>query len=82
MLFVDTLVPWTSEWLYHYELWVATRTWYGDGDVPVDLSRSRSSRRLARRDNRRSAKSAGHDTHLTRQRARADTMTNYEHGAA
>lgn len=37
MLFVDTLIPWTSEWLYFYELWLATSTWYGDGDAAVDL---------------------------------------------
>lgn len=38
MLFIDTLVPWSSEWLYYYELWVATGTWYGDGNVPVELA--------------------------------------------
>lgn len=38
LLFVDTIIPWTSEWLHHYELWVATGTWYGDGDVPLDLA--------------------------------------------
>jgi hypothetical protein len=24
-----TIVPWTSEWLYCYELWVATQKWAG-----------------------------------------------------
>ncbi len=38
MLFVDTIIPWTSEWLYHYELWVATNTWYGDEAIPTDLT--------------------------------------------
>lgn len=32
MLFTDTFIPWTCEWLVYYELWVATGTWYGDGD--------------------------------------------------
>ena len=31
MLIADTLVPWTSEWLYSYEVWVETGTWTGEG---------------------------------------------------
>lgn len=27
----DTIIPWTSEWLLHYEIWVATGTWHGGG---------------------------------------------------
>lgn len=27
----DTIIPWTSEWLLHYEFWVATGTWHGGG---------------------------------------------------
>jgi hypothetical protein len=27
----DTIIPWTSEWLYHYEFWLATGIWYGRG---------------------------------------------------
>lgn len=27
----DTILPWTSEWLYHYEFWLATGKWYGRG---------------------------------------------------
>lgn len=27
----DTIIPWTSEWLLHYEIWVATGIWYGGG---------------------------------------------------
>lgn len=38
MLLVDTIIPWTSEWLYFYELWVATGTWFGDGEDQLDLS--------------------------------------------
>lgn len=37
MLLVDTVIPWTSEWLYFYELWAATGTWFGDGDQQLDL---------------------------------------------
>lgn len=25
----DTIVPWTSEWLYFYEMWMATGFWLG-----------------------------------------------------
>ncbi len=27
----DTIIPWTSEWLLHYEIWVATGAWHGGG---------------------------------------------------
>jgi len=27
----DTVIPWASEWLLHYEIWVATGTWHGGG---------------------------------------------------
>jgi hypothetical protein len=30
-LYVHTLIPWTSEWLYHYEIWVGTGIWHGGG---------------------------------------------------
>lgn len=30
----DTIIPWTSLWLYHYEVWQATREWYGGGIHP------------------------------------------------
>ena len=30
MLIVDTVVPWTAEWLLHYEMWLATGEWFGD----------------------------------------------------
>jgi hypothetical protein len=32
MLFVDTIIPWTSEWLFQYEIWVATGAWCGGGE--------------------------------------------------
>jgi hypothetical protein len=28
---VDTIVPWTCEWLLHYEIWKATKRWQGSG---------------------------------------------------
>jgi hypothetical protein len=30
-MIAKTIVPWTSEWLLHYEIWVVTGTWYGGG---------------------------------------------------
>ena len=27
----ETIIPWTSEWLLHYEIWVTTGTWHGGG---------------------------------------------------
>jgi hypothetical protein len=32
MLLIETIIPWTSEWLAHYELWKRTHQWYGDGN--------------------------------------------------
>jgi len=31
MLIVDTFLPWTVEWLWHWEIFLATGKWYGDG---------------------------------------------------
>ena len=32
MLIADTIVPWTCEWLVHYEIWFATGEWHGGGE--------------------------------------------------
>lgn len=29
-LYVDTVIPWASEWLHFYEVWKATAIWMGD----------------------------------------------------
>ena len=29
-LYVDTVIPWASEWLFFYEIWKATAIWMGD----------------------------------------------------
>lgn len=34
MLLVETIIPWTAEWLAYYELWKRTHQWYGDGEDP------------------------------------------------
>jgi hypothetical protein len=34
MLISDTIIPWASEWLYFYELWLATGDWHGGGHEP------------------------------------------------
>lgn len=31
MLLSKTVIPWTHEWLYFYELWLATGKWLGGG---------------------------------------------------
>jgi hypothetical protein len=30
----DTIIPWTVEWLFHYEMWRATGKWSGGGKHP------------------------------------------------
>lgn len=37
MFVADTIVPWASEWLEHYELWHATGVWLGGGEHPRSL---------------------------------------------
>ena len=32
----NTIIPWTVEWLYFYELWLATGEWLGGGEHPGD----------------------------------------------
>ena len=34
MLLADTVLPWTAEWLLHYEIWLATGEWCGGGIHP------------------------------------------------
>jgi hypothetical protein len=31
MLLAATVIPWTYEWLYHYEIWLGTGQWTGGG---------------------------------------------------
>ena len=33
-LLANTIVPWTIEWLYFYELWLTTGEWLGGGEHP------------------------------------------------
>jgi len=33
MLIAETIVPWISHWLFHYEIWVATGSWEGGGEL-------------------------------------------------
>jgi hypothetical protein len=42
----DTLVPWASEWLFYYELWLASDgEWFGEGQHPAPGSDNRAYRR-------------------------------------
>lgn len=43
----DTLVPWTAEWLYYFELWLLTKTWEGGGEYPTPPKKRRWARRVA-----------------------------------
>ena len=35
MHLATTILPWTVEWLFHYELWRVTGEWHGSGDDMV-----------------------------------------------
>lgn len=34
-LLSNTIIPWTIEWLYHYEIWLITSEWLGGGKHPM-----------------------------------------------
>jgi hypothetical protein len=36
MLLGDSILPWTAEWLLHYEVWLATGKWTGGGIHPYE----------------------------------------------
>ena len=36
MLLVQTIVPWISEWLINYEIWLATGKWCGGIHPPIN----------------------------------------------
>ena len=36
----DTIIPWTVEWLYYYEIWLFTGEWYGGGDHPKKANKT------------------------------------------
>jgi hypothetical protein len=36
MPLATTIVPWASEWLYFYEVWVMTGEWYGEGNHTIN----------------------------------------------
>jgi hypothetical protein len=40
MYLVDSIVPWTAEWLANYEIWLATGDWHGGGVWPPRRSAS------------------------------------------
>jgi hypothetical protein len=51
-----TIVPWTIEWLFQYEIWKVTDIWHGSGDdmvwaniTPLPAFDTRDSRRTRRR---------------------------------
>lgn len=35
MLLARTIIPWTSEWLANYEVWLASGIWYADQVSPI-----------------------------------------------
>lgn len=44
MLIADTILPWASEWLMYYEIWIATGLWEGGGFHPVTPKQRKSSK--------------------------------------
>lgn len=49
---VGTIVPWASEWLLHYELWLITGEWHGGGvHHESELEKKIKRKELERRNN-------------------------------
>lgn len=44
----QTIVPWTSLWLFYFEDWLDTNEWKGGGMHPAIASRTRRNRRIPR----------------------------------
>lgn len=60
----DTLVPWSAEWLFFYEIWLASGgTWFGGGEHP---RASRETPNRTRKQRTRSQPRAEPDEELTR----------------
>jgi len=36
MAIVDTIIPWTSLWLFYHEIWETTGEWFGGGEHPAN----------------------------------------------
>jgi hypothetical protein len=51
----DTIVPWACEWLFHYEIWLATGIWRGGGVHPTRRKPARSMKSPERAGTRPSA---------------------------
>ncbi|HLR70454.1 hypothetical protein [Pseudogracilibacillus sp. ICA-222130] len=41
MVIAETIVPWTTLWLYYYEMWHATGKWLGGGEHPIIRKRKK-----------------------------------------
>lgn len=46
MLISETIVPWASEWLFYFELWLVTKEWMGGGEHPSARSSATYGARL------------------------------------
>jgi hypothetical protein len=44
MAIADTIIAWTSEWLFFYELWLATGEWHGGGHDPTSSKAEETTR--------------------------------------
>lgn len=59
MLVADTTLPWASEWLLFYELWLATGDWLARGEHPGRGRTRRERRRADTRDRRHARRGNG-----------------------
>lgn len=50
MLLTETILPWASEWLMHYELWHVDEDWHGGGIHPQLKKRPKRKNPLATED--------------------------------
>jgi hypothetical protein len=48
MTIADTIIPWASEWLLNYEIWLGTGDWTGGGEHPQERTRPAARKRAGR----------------------------------
>lgn len=41
----ETIIPWSCEWLYFYEVWLVTGEWLGGGEHPTSRGKTKRARR-------------------------------------
>lgn len=47
MFYVRSIIPWASEWLYHYEIWAGSGKWHGGGIEHETAAEEKKKKRIS-----------------------------------